>query len=310
MADGDCITYESPVVSVYTRLATHYKNILDSEGNPIESNFEYPNKDLTWIVDGEPISATSKDNINTVVDRIDNTERIYNGTNTSGNPDGTLNRLPKQLLKNDIALYDHVISVSKGISKSFSNAMLGLCRGFVSTVTIVPDYDSFNNSTYGIYNPKIFVNSFNVENRPEKTKRFLNSNINFSPTIADSFSFYVMEFVRRGAWYCIDISIRMNNAFINSLVQNTWTFKHKAKLEFLGFEGSPTITFNNISQGNIAEHSNNEHGYNTDMFNTTNFKATTFVRGYDDGMVRFTQERGFMGIGVESITITIQESIN
>lgn len=304
-------TYESEVVSLYTRLREKYKNLVDSKGVTIDTVFTYPNEDLTWVIDGEPLSGTP--NEDGIDERLEQCERVTNGSQVSNNIDGTLNRLPKQLLSNDLAAKARIDSVSGGLVKSTNNAMLSLCRGFVNTITVLPNFNEYESSTYGIYRPSVFINSFNPTYNGGKTRRrFFADGLNFSPTISDVISLNLSDLVRPNGKYVIDVVLSMNNALESARRGADFKYKHTTIVSFQGFEDNPSITFNNISQSNMGDYSNNTDGWSSDMFFTTNYKGTIIVkcnRVDSDAKMVIRQSRGFDGIGLDAVYVTIQESV-
>lgn len=161
---GDYII--SDVVCHYGSKLPNYEVLfadVTRDGNKVSlpSQTMIPRTELTWILDGEPLSGAVG-----MIDEmsISDTGRLVgkklSDMSQGELSDGTLNRLAKELYFNDVHLKDTVNKIYSGIGDSAWLFARKQNRGVVSEFTIYPDPANYSGfvSEYNAYPPKIVSN--------------------------------------------------------------------------------------------------------------------------------------------------------
>lgn len=224
----------------------------DGNKRQIPSQTMIPRTELTWILDGEPLSGAVG-----MIDEtsISDTGRLI-GKNISNMSqgelsDGTLNRLAKELYFNDIHLKDTVNTVSSGIDMSAWLLAKSQNRGVVSEFTIYPDTENTSGfvSKFNAYPPKILSNGGVLSFPNANTLNAVYSSYSTSETISTSivrdFTFDLFPnptILGKGRKYFVDINFTFNQ------IQDG-VFRR----ELREFKSCVSFTFDNLAKNDVGE---------------------------------------------------------
>lgn len=275
---------ESEPAVLYSTLYGTYDNLISvEEGNPaIFSQHSLPREDLTWVVDGEPLSGA----IGSVTeDSLFETSRIV-GDSVSDNisyelRDGTLNRLPKELYVNDMYLNDLMDKVVGGLEVSKNNASLDASSGIMAETVVSPNLELNVDKQFNSKGPSVRTNSNQVL---VSTASVENGVYGLAISTGLERNFTIVNLLksnnvfREGHSYYVDINFSLNAVQDSSTTPSNLTEKVRTTFRFTGLRGGDkTITVDNVYSSWLSVDGTRSSGYMYNHFGTDNTSCYAII---------------------------------
>lgn len=269
---------ESEPAVLYSTVYGTYDNLISvADGNPaINSRHSLPREELTWIVDGEPLSGA----IGSITeDSLLETGRIV-GDSVADNiahelRDGTLNRLPKELYVNDLYLNDIINQVVDGLEVSKENASLDSSAGIISGTVVGPNLSSVGDRQFNSNGPNVSTN-VNQVTLPFATDVDGYNNLIIGTGLERRFTIVDIlkgnNVIRKGYSYFVEINFSMNAVQDSSTTPNdAQSFNVKTEFRFTGLSGGDkVVAVHNVYGSWFSGEGTRASGYMYNHFATDN----------------------------------------